>query len=38
MFMKITGDRSGYLSLLLEADEDEAMLGRYLDSGTRCTP
>lgn len=34
MFMKITGDRSGYLSLLLEADEDEAMLGRYLDSGT----
>ena len=34
MFMKITGDRSGYVPLLLEADEDEAMLGRYLDSGT----
>ena len=32
-FRKIDSDRSAYIPLLLEGDEDMAMLNRYLDRG-----
>jgi ribosomal protein S18 acetylase RimI-like enzyme len=33
-FRTITGDKQAFLPLILEADPDPAMVGRYLDRGT----